>query len=147
MLTQICQEIRNWFNRNQPIISGKIQIVNGKPIQSEFLEKIQNNQYFRIIGSVFNDGVWKYDDSLALTDEEFEGDIWLMAIPKAFLDLAKEIEDWEAVNGKAGSEAMSPFTSESFGGYSYSKGTAATSNGSSSWQTAFGSRLNIWRKI
>lgn len=92
--------------------------------------------------------MWKYDESLALTDEEFEGDIWLMAIPKTFLDLAKEIEEWEAVNGKAGSEAMSPFTSESFGGYSYSKGTSSGNGGnSSSWQGVFGSRLNIWRKI
>ena len=84
---------------------------------------------------------------LELVDEIFEGDIWLMAIPKAFLDLVKEIEEWEKINGKADSAAMSPFTSESFGGYSYQKGTGATSDGSSSWQTAFGKRLNIWRKI
>jgi hypothetical protein len=148
MLTQICQEIRNWFNRNQPQIRGKIQIVNGKPVQSEFLQKIKNDQYFRIIGSVFNDGVWKYDDKLALTDEEFEGAIWLMAIPQAFLDLAKDIEDWQKINGQADSEAMSPFMSESFGGYSYSKGTNASTGGTeTSWQKTFASQLNIWRKI
>ena len=84
-------------------------------------------------------------DDLVLTDEIFDGVIWLMAIPKAFLDLVKEIEDWQKKNGAADSAAMSPFNSESFGGYSYSKGTGGGT--ATTWQTIYASHLNIWRKI
>ena len=46
--------------------------------------------------------------------------------------------------GGAGKE--SPYTSESFGGYSYTKATDA--NGAPiGWQKAFASRLNKWRKL
>ena len=49
------------------------------------------------------------------------------------------------------SAAMSPFNSESFGGYSYSKSGGSSSSGnvdlSGTWQGAFADRLNNWRKI
>lgn len=100
------------------------------------------------MGSVFNDGVYQMTDSLELADEIFDGSIWLMAIPKAFLDLVKEIEDWQKKNGSVDSAAMSPFNSESFGGYSYSKGSGKSGEGTgTSWQGAYASRLNIWRKL
>ena len=145
MLTQICQTLRNWFDRSQPKINGQITIESGRIQQNEFLQKIQNNQYFRIIGSVFNDGVYQYTEGLELVDEVFEGSIWLMAIPQAFLDLVEEITAWQEKNGAVDAAAMSPFTSESFGGYSYSKGTGET--GGSTWQAVYAARLNAWRKI
>ena len=148
MLSEVCQELKNWFDRGQPRICGAFEISDGKIIDSDFTDVIKENQYFRIIGSVFNDGIYKYDEELNLTDELFVGSIWLMAIPKAFLDLVKEIEEWQKTNGAADSEAMSPFISESFGGYSYSKGSNSTSGGASaSWQSAYATRLNAWRKI
>jgi hypothetical protein len=100
------------------------------------------------VGSVFNDGVYQMTDNLELADEIFDGSIWLMAIPKAFLDLVKDIEDWQKKNGSVDSAAMSPFNSESFGGYSYSKGSGKSGEGTgASWQGAYASRLNIWRKL
>lgn len=107
---------------------------------------IQDNQYFRIVGSVFNDGVHQYTSELELTDETFTGAIWLMAIPKDVIDLATEISDWKE---KYADTVNSPFQSESFGGYSYSKASGGSSSGSSgpTWQSVFAKRLNEWRKI
>lgn len=147
MLNEICQEIRNWFDRNQPKIQGSFEISNGRLIDVAFISTIQANQYFRIIGSVFNDGVYKYDDQLELVDEKFEGSIWLMAIPKELVALSAEISEWIV---KYGENINSPYNSESFGGYSYTKASRSGSNSGASnptWQSMFASRLNKWRKI
>ena len=102
---------------------------------------MQEGQYFRIIGSVFNDGVHQYPAS-DLTDEVFNGAIWAMAVPPSVIDLSAEIEEYN----KSDSGKSSPYTSESFGGYSYTKATDA--NGAPiGWQKAFASRLSKWRKL
>ena len=147
MLSELCQEINNWFNRNQPKIHGTFEIFDGKIIDNDFIEKIQENQYFRIIGSVFNDGVYKYTNDLTLIDEAFYGSIWLMAIPNDVIALSDEIDQWIEDYGKT---VNSPFSSESFGGYSYSKASGNSENGASSvptWQSTYASRLNQYRKI
>lgn len=149
MLNEVCLEIRNFFDKNQPKIFGDIIISGGAITNADFLSDIQENQYFRIVGSIFNDGVYQYTDKLELTDEVFNGAIWLMAVPKDFLTLVAEISDWQAKNGALDSAAMSPFNSESFGGYSYSKsggGSAGVSTGAN-WKSAFASRLNVYRRI
>ncbi len=142
MLTDLCQELKNWFDRYQPHIIGKITIENGKITSENFRRAIQENQYFRVRGSVFNDGVHKYTPDYALTDEVFDGTVSLMAIPQEVIDLAAEIDAW---NTKYGEAVLSPFTSESFGGYSYSKGASGGRN--LNWQGVFADRLNKWRKI
>lgn len=149
MLSELCKELKNWFDRNQPKIHGSIDISDGMITNNDFLEVIQNNQYFRIVGSVFNDGVYQYKNNLVLINEKFNGSIWLMAIPKDVIDLSKEIDDWITKYGNVDSAAMSPFNSESFGGYSYSKsaGGSSDSSGGMSWQNIFASKLNLWRKI
>lgn len=149
MLSELCRELRNWFDRGQPKFYGSFEIFEGKLINAEFIKSIQNNQYFRISGSVFNDGVYKYTSELSLIDETFTGSIWLMAIPKEVLDLSKEIDDWNKKYATIDSENMSPFQSESFGGYSYSKASGGSNSNSSvaTWQSTFASRLNKWRKI
>ena len=147
MLSELCQEINNWFDRNQPKIHGTLEIFDGKITDSNFIEKIQENQYFRIIGSVFNDGVYKYTQDLTLIDEAFYGSIWFMAIPNDVIALSDEIDQWVADYGKT---VNSPYSSESFGGYSYSKASGNSENGASSvptWQSIYASRLNQYRKI
>lgn len=146
MLNEICQELRNWFDRGQPRLHGAFEINDGKIVDTDFTSIIQPNQYFRIIGSVFNDGVYKYTDELVLNDEIFVGSVWLMAIPKEVVDLASEISTWIEKNSDA---ITSPYQSESFGGYSYTKaGSGSNSNSSGpTWQSTFASRLNMWRKI
>ena len=145
MLTDLCQELRNWFDIGRYF--GSFTIESGELA----LSFLQQNQYYRIVGSVFNDGVHKYGDADdTLIDETFSGAVWALAIPKAVINLSTEIDEWQQKYGAADSAAMSPFMSESFGGYSYSKGGSANSNSAAtapSWQTAFASRLNKWRKI
>lgn len=146
MLTDLCQELRNWFDLER--YEGTFTI-SGGTLTADFLQK---NQYYRIIGSIFNDGVHKYGDPTdILEDEEFEGAVWALGIPKAVICLNKQIDDWIAKYGGVDSVAMSPYTSESFGGYSYSKGSnlaAVTSaNSATGWKAMFASQLNRWRKI
>lgn len=145
MLTELCQELRNWFDLDRRF--GTFTI-SGGTLTADFL---QTNQYYRIVGSVFNDGVHKYgDETDELTDETFDGAVWALAIPKEVVALANDIDEWQTKYGGADSAALSPFNSESFGGYSYSKGSGASSNSDTSnsgWQAAYASRLNKWRKI
>lgn len=139
MLTELCGVLRNWFETD--IISGTYTVENG----SITLPFLQNGQFFRVVGSVFNDGVHQYPD-YAMADETFDGSIWPMSVPPALLCLGEEIKAWQEKNGDI---AASPYTSESFGGYSYSKSTSgsATGAGMVTWQSVFKSRLNQWRKI
>lgn len=139
MLTELCGALRNWFETDR--ISGTYTVENG----SITLPFLQNGQFFRVVGSVFNDGVHQYPD-YAMADETFDGSIWPMSVPPALLCLGEEIKAWQEKNGDI---AASPYTSESFGGYSYSKSTSgsATGAGMVTWQSVFKSRLNQWRKI
>ena len=138
MLTEICTHLHNFFVRSEEDkhYQKAITIKNGVLTPSFDIKK---NQYYRIIGSTFNDGVHLFGDATdVLTDETFDGSVWLMAVPKSFLDLVSEIEEYQAKYGK-----VTPYTSESFGGYSYSKSESTAA----SWQHAFSTRLNAWRKI
>lgn len=141
MLEQIMDFIHNYFVKER--YTGTFEIVDGR-LSIDFL---QNNQYYKIIGSVFNDGVHQYpsDD---LTDETFTGQIWAMAVPPTFIALCAEIDDWMS---KYGDAVMSPYSSESFGGYSYTKASGTGARGEAlpgaTWQSVFGSRLNHWRKL
>lgn len=136
MLTEVLRLLRNWFERDKVFGTFRIQ---GGVLQDV---NIQTNQYYRIIGSVFNDGAHKQGEEL--TDEEFTGAVWLLGIPKEVIDLADEIASWVAANQSA---LNSPYQSESFGGYSYSLKSGGGSGGTVTWQSQFASRLNAWRKI
>ena len=142
-LTEICDYLNNYFWRTKS--NGKFKIEDGS-IELSFLKE---GQYFRIIGSIFNDGVHKYPAS-DLTDEEFDGAIWSMAVPATVIDLATDIKAWQDKYGSVNSAAMSPYSSESFGNYSYSKGSNTSASGveqGPSWQSAFAARLNKWRRL
>ncbi len=134
MLDEMCRATRNYFEKS--IRRGTFTISNGIITPSDFL---QEGQYFRIVGSVFNDGVHQYPNG-ALADETFDGQVWAMGVPPAFIALAEKIKAY------AESEAAkpSPFTSESFGGYSYTKAGDADA---SDWRNVFRKELNRWRKL
>lgn len=143
MLTEICQYLKNWFERNK--YYGVFEIENGQIN----VDGLQNGQYFRIIGSLFNDGIHQYP-TCELIDETFDGSVWALAIPSAVINLSDEIQKWQTKHGSADSVAMSPFTSESFGGYSYTKssgGAADGQSGSATWETVYANRLRPWRKL
>ena len=144
MLTELCKEINNWFEYAKFFGTFTIEdnVITGN-------YSLQDGQYFRIVGSVFNDGVYKFGDDLDLTDETFTGAIWAMAVPKEVIALADDIKDWSDKYLGVDSAAMSPFNSESFGGYSYSKsgnGSGGSTN-PNGWKSAFADELNRWRKL
>lgn len=136
MLETVLQNLNNWFLVPDGVHAGEFTVQGGQIT----LPALQTGQYFRVVGSVFNDGLHQYPVA-DLTDETFTGSVWALAVPKAVIELAEEIDAWQTKNGDPG-----PFTSESFGGYSYSKATNA-SGMAVGWQDVFKSRLNDWRRI
>lgn len=134
MIDEICASLHNYFAVD--IVPGEYTVNDGE-ITLPFLAA---GQFFRVVGSVFCDGVYRCGDKLP-ADETFDGAIWALAIPPALDAIAAEIEEWKQKNAEV---INSPYQSESFGGYSYSKGTGSDSV---SWQGVFAKRLNRWRKI
>ena len=140
MLETVLIHLKNWFVVPCGVHEGIYTIENG----SLELPFMQNGQYYRICGSVFNDGLHKYGDIDAkLQDETFTGTIWALAIPKAVVELSVKIEEWQTKNGEA---VASPYSSESFGGYSYTKATDTATGAVATWETVFRTELNPYRK-
>lgn len=144
-ITDFCCELNNYFEKE--IYLGEFTIEGGRIVLPAIVD-IKDGQYFRIVGSVFNDGVYQYP-ATGLTNEVFQGAVWAMAVPPSALALFDTIKEWDTkyANDEV---ANSPYQSESFGGYSYSKGYNSSANGSDttvSWQKQFKSRLNRWRKL
>lgn len=149
MMTELCQELRNWFEQKKyfgtfTIEGGQLSVPEGS---------LQDGQYYRIVGSVFNDGVHLYtpEDTDSLVDEVFDGAIWAMAVPPTVIALSEDIDAWKAKYGGVDSPARGIYQSESFGGYSYSlksgNSGGSGSDSTASWQCEFASELNRWRKI
>ena len=141
MLDELCADIRNYFVQSENDKHAGTYTINGGTF-SPPLDFLKAGQYFRVVGSTLNDGVYRFDGCGVFLDETFDGSIWAMSVPPAVVALAAEIEEYN----KSDAGKASPFTSESFGGYAYTKATDA--NGAPiSWQKAFASRLNKWRKL
>ena len=135
-LTNLCAELRNYFETEKRF--GTFTISGGSISPSDFL---QDGQYFRIVGSVFNDGVHRHP-AHDLTDETFDGAVWAMAVPPAVVELLQKIQEFEA----ATANTPTAYISESFGGYTYTKAT--DENGLPvGWRSVFRSELNKWRKL
>ena len=144
MLTQLCKYLRNWFVRDT--LSDDFTIASGEIVahHSRLSDFLQEGQYFRIVGSVFNDGVHQYGQN-DLTDElTFTGVLYAMAIPQEVIALDAEIDQWVTDNAGA---INSPYQSESFGGYNYTKGYNGGSSTNVTWQGQFASALSQWRKL
>lgn len=142
ILTEVCDYLNNYFWEKK--IEGTFTISEGN-IDVPYLKE---GQYFRIIGSTLNDGVHQYP-ACDLQTESFKGAIWAMAVPATVIAISNEIQQWHEMYGSADSSAMSPFNSESFDGYSYSKSGSGNANGGSNitWQDVFGGRLNKYRRL
>lgn len=136
MLEAILTHLHNWFPAKDGKHAGAFVIASG--VLSPEIGLV-SGQYYRIRGSVFNDGLHRVDDGELLTDETFDGEVWALAIPHAVQVLAEEIDAWREKNPETDK------VSESFGGYSYSRGQNA-SGGAGGWQSAFAGRLNSWRR-
>lgn len=152
ILTEVCLYLKNWFDRGQKKYLGRFEIVNGtiSYLGGTNME-IQTGQYYRIEGSVFNNGVHQKGKE-TLKDEAFTGSVWGMAVPPSLIGLVAEIQAWQEKYGNVNSANMSPLGSENFAGvYSYTKASGGSSNSSSSsvptWQSVFADRLGRYKKI
>lgn len=147
MIDEICAEIKNYFCPESDRHIDDWTISDG--VLSPSLDF--PTDYIRIVGSRLNDGVHKVSE-MNLVDEEWHGGVWIMSPPSDFLALVTEIEAWQNTYGGADSVLMSPYQSESFGGYSYSKasGNTGATGGTSvvpTWKSIYASRLSRWRRV
>ena len=152
MLTEVCDFVHNYFE--YAVYDGTFEI-SGGTIDLDSL--VADGQRFRIIGSALNDGIYTYHTDGAIFDDDgetgvtlaaetFTGRVVAMAVPTTFLAIVEDIADWQEKNKEA---LESPYQSESFGGYSYTKASGSGSNagGLLGWQDMFRARLNAYRKI
>lgn len=140
MLEEMLRYINNRFE--VAYLDGTFAIEDGKMELDAAIE----GQYFWVEGSILNDGL-HLNPADGMQDELFTGRIWLLAIPRAVIELAEEAEGWCEANAET---LASPYQSESFGGYSYtiaSSGTQGNEAPASAWQTQFGARLRPFRKL
>ena len=142
MIGEVCAECKNYFiQKDVDIHVSNYTVTNHQIGPVPFLK---NGQYYRIVGSALNDGVYKHGtDDLQLQDEEFYGAVWAMRVPKEFLALCNEINAWVTANASA---LSGPYSSESFGGYSYSKATGSD-GGAYTWRDQFKGKLNAYRRL
>lgn len=140
MIEQVMEFIHNHFISES--IDGTFRIVGNA------LEGVNDAHYVYISGSQYHDGVWEICDGYltspnveGLHDEDFEGQIYILNPPKAFLKLCKEIEEY---NEKVPIHAPSQ---EHFGSYSYSRFLHNSTPSGQGWQAAFAGRLATYRKM
>lgn len=140
MLETILIYLHNWFPIKGAARCGEHEIVSGE-LQADYLKP---GQYYRIKGSVFNDGLHIYpcDEPDCMLDEVFTGEVWPLAIPKAVLEIADEIKAYRDENPDTDK------VSETFADYSYTR-AQTTKDGTSTaggWMAVFGPRLRVWRR-
>ena len=143
MLTEICAYLHNYFDYERH--SGEISIVSGEIFCNGEKITLEEGQYFALFRSRIPLGVF----NVVPADKNFVGSVWLMDVPKAILDADAWAKEWITKNGGATSEANSVFQSESFGGYSYNKGTNTSGKGGMSVfdNAQFARMLNPYRKL
>ncbi len=136
MLEQILRTMNNWFVRE--IHPGKFTVEDGRLA----LPFLQDGQYFRIVGSVFNDGLHQYPTDM-LTNETFNGSVWALAIPREVIKLSEDVAAWEEENG---AHTVTGYQSESIPSYSYTRAT--NKDGSVlTWEDVFASQIRRWSKL
>ena len=96
--------------------------------------------YIYISGSMMHDGVWEVcngyltgRDVQGLENEEFDGRVYFLKPPVDFLDLCREVSEYD---DKC---PVGAYVSESFGEYQYSR--ASVNGAVADWVTAYKDRL------
>ena len=91
MLDELCADIRNYFVQSENDKHAGTYTINGGTF-SPPLDFLKAGQYFRVVGSTLNDGVYRFDGCGVFLDETFNGSIWAMSVPPAFIALADRIK-------------------------------------------------------
>jgi hypothetical protein len=145
VLEEVLYHIHNWFVHEQYTVSGCK--VEGGVLPASIA--IPQGAWYRVEGSLLNDGLHRKDEEDELEDETFSGKVSVLAIPKALLAVVEDIEEWKRLNRDA---ELSPYSSESFNGYRYQLKGAGRYDGTgaktiSGWRSLFADALNPWRKM
>ena len=116
----------------------------GEPIKDGHITfpGLEDGDIYMIEGSRRNDGL-HVNGNWDLRGEMLTGYVTECRIPPELLALADEISTWQSKNAET---LESPYQSESFGGYSYTKASGSTGE-PTSWKTVFALRLRTWRKL
>ena len=139
-LEEVLRHVNNRFEMEEA--HGSFSISGGALEVPDCL----NGQYYWVEGSVMNDGLHLHPDT-DMRDEEFDGRVVLLRVPRAVVELADEIAEWCDANADA---IGGPYQSESFGGYSYTRATGGSEGNqvpAAAWQLQFGARLRPYRKL
>lgn len=115
-INNLMQKCNNYFERFA--ISGDFTIADGK-LEID-TSKFAENQYIRIMGSLFNDNVYKISSieggkltlDISISSETFTGYVVGLAVPKDFVELSTKIDVFNVKNEKSKN-----ITSESVQGY------------------------------
>lgn len=102
---------------------------------------LPDNAWIAISGSMCHDGVHEMYSEYALPtpDEEFTGTVYVLCPPASFLELCKQIAEYDEKT------PVGALQSESFGNYSYTR--ANGQNGVKTWQEAFAMQLRPYRRM
>lgn len=137
-MAQVMAEVRNYFPRlhmkEQWTISGGVLSPHDMLLAGDLIA---------IGGSLRNNGVYEVQEGGRLEgvrDETFEGSVWVLCPPIAFVALCEEISAWEATRPAYGVKK------ESFG--CYSRENAVSPDGvPMSWQEVFKADLLPYRRM
>lgn len=120
MVGRLMTYTNNYFERFAYV--GKFTFKDGKLILAD-TSKFKVGQYIRIMDSLLNDGIYKIKEigggtistDISFIDEEFNGYVVGLAVPKNFVDLAEKIGKRACKDGLS-SESIQGFYSVSYGG-------------------------------
>ena len=133
----VMQTVHNYFERSA--LEGTFRLAGN------VLTPAPSAPYVAIRGSAF-DGVYSCQNGYlyglpeGLLEEEWTGMVWELFPPAGFVSLCEEISAFDEKN-PAGA-----MLSESFGDYSYTRGSNARGT-AVNWEQAYGSRLNAYRRM
>lgn len=162
----LCAETHNYHETDKVI--GDYTIENGNIV----LPFLAENQFFRVVGSKFNDGVYIYSQDAFIIrsstwEEVMNGNLdwealkektWGELVERDLVDETFHGAIWpmnmpraflalskEIAEYNESEEAKpKPYTSENINGYySYTKASATDSE----WQNVFSGKLKRWRKV
>ena len=149
---ELCVYTHNFFDRYDAPFTGRFIIgtdyiwdainFNTDVLAADpenILSGLAPHQFYKIEGSIFNDGVHQAGEPL--TPETFTGTVQPMRVPPDFVALAQKITDYDAATPGGGR-----YVSQSFNGWS---GTMATGTDGlpADGCTRYRREINQWRKL
>ena len=131
-IAAVMRRVRNCFERES--IEGSFSVSGG------VLAPMPDAPFIAVSGSSWHDGVFPVGQLPDTShDETFDGKVWGLHPPDDFLALCEAISAYDDKN------PVGALQSESFGGYSYNRGTVSSAG--NGWEAAFAGQLLHYRRM